>query len=465
MSDSTMKGQAMWGGRFTKRPDHLVELFNASVLFDARLALHDIKGSIAHATMLAKVGVLTEEEASIIVDGLAIVRAEIEDGKFVWQTSLEDVHMNIEHRLTALIGPVGGKLHTARSRNDQVALDMHLYVREELDMLDELLTEWMSTLLDVARRYDQVIIPGYTHLQRAQPVLLAHHLLAYFWMFSRDRERVRDARKRVDWSPLGAGALAGTTFPIDREDVAKQLDFHQLYENSMDAVSDRDYIVETLSIMAMIMMHLSRLSEELILFTSYEFGFIELDDAYTTGSSIMPQKKNPDIAELVRGKTGRVYGHLLGLLTTVKGLPLAYNKDLQEDKEGLFDAFDTVKPALVIFKAMIATMTVKTDVIEKAMRHDFSAATDLADYLAKKGLPFRQAHEVVGKIVRTCLDRQIALIDIDLATLKEHSEYFEQDALTCLFPRSVVGARNSRGGTSPVAVAQQIQYATAMLQD
>lgn len=465
MADSTSTGQAMWGGRFTKRPDELVQAFNASVHFDKRLALHDIKGSIAHVRMLACQGIIQHEEAQAIEDGLGMVRQEIEDGVFVWQESLEDVHMNIEHRLTELIGPVGGKLHTGRSRNDQVALDMHLYVRDELKDVKHLIEQFMKAIVDVATENIDVIIPGYTHLQRAQPVLLSHHLLAYFWMLERDAQRISDALSRVDRMPLGAGALAGTTFAIDRELVARDLSFTALYENSMDAVSDRDYLVETLAILSMVMMHLSRLSEEVILWTSTEFGFIELDDAFTTGSSIMPQKKNPDMAELIRGKTGRVYGHLMGLLTTVKGLPLAYNKDLQEDKEGLFDALDTVKPALILFKAMIETMTVRRAVIEEQVRTDFSAATDLADYLALKGMPFRQAHEIVGRIVRQCIDQNIPFTEISIETLKSHSPLFEKDVLPRLLPQVVVAMRSSRGGTAPSAVIQQLGLAKALLQE
>ncbi len=465
MADSTGKGQAMWGGRFTKQPHELVEAFNASVHFDKRLALYDIAGSLAHVRMLGKQGIIADEDAQTIENGLLAVRQAIESGEFVWQNSLEDVHMNIEHRLTELVGPVGGKLHTGRSRNDQVALDMHLFVRAELSEVKHHLEQLMQAIIESAKAHVDVIIPGYTHLQRAQPVLFAHHLLAYFWMLERDRQRVSDALRRVDMMPLGAGALAGTTFAIDRNYVAQELSFSQLYENSMDAVSDRDYIVESLSILSLIMMHLSRLSEEFILWTSSEFGFIELDDAFTTGSSIMPQKKNPDISELVRGKTGRVYGHLLGLLTTCKGLPLAYNKDLQEDKEGLFDALDTVKPALMLYKAMIETMSVRRDVIADRIREDFSAATDLADYLAKKGVPFRQAHEVVGNVVRFCIENNVPLTGISLEDLQTYSPLFESDVLPMLLPSSVVSARMSRGGTAPSSVIQQLGFAAALLQD
>ncbi len=464
MSDST-QGQAMWGGRFTKGPDELVQAFNASVRFDQRLAMHDIAGSIAHVHMLFAQGILQKEEVQAIEDGLNKVRQEIEEGIFVWQESLEDVHMNIEHRLTELIGAVGGKLHTGRSRNDQVALDMHLYVRDELHDVEHLVTQLMQVIITVSQDNIDVIIPGYTHLQRAQPVLLSHHLLAYFWMLERDQKRIRDALKRVDRMPLGAGALAGTTFAIDRELVMRELSFTALYENSMDAVSDRDYLVETLAILSMIMMHLSRLSEEFILWTTTEFGFIELDDAFTTGSSIMPQKKNPDMAELIRGKTGRVYGHLMGLLTTVKGLPLAYNKDLQEDKEGLFDALDTVKPALMLYKAMIETMTIRRDVIQEQVRADFSAATDLADYLAIKGMPFRQAHEIVGRIVRHCIDQNIPFTEVSIETLQQYSPLFEKDVLPRLLPESVVAMRSCRGGTAPSAVIQQLGLAKALLQE
>ncbi len=463
--EPTKAGQVMWGGRFTKPPHRLVAAFNASVHFDKRLALYDIAGSTAHARMLANQGIIDREDARKIIDGLAKVRDEVDAGEFVWKEELEDVHMNVEHRLTDLIGPVGGRLHTGRSRNDQVALDMHLYVREELRAISELTDKLQQVLLLCAEANIDVIIPGYTHLQRAQPVLFSHHLLAYFWMLERDKGRLDDALLRADMMPLGAGALAGTTFPIDRKQVADELGFAQIYENSMDAVSDRDYLIETLSALSIIMMHISRLSEELILWSSTEFSFVELDDAYTTGSSIMPQKKNPDVAELARGKTGRVYGHLQALLTTCKGLPLAYNKDLQEDKEGIFDAIDTVKIVLEVFGGMIETLQVRRDNVAVALEGDFSAATDMADYLVQKGVPFRQAHEIVGRIVRYCVDHQKPLVALDASELKAHSDYLDVDVLARLTPQAVVAARKSRGGTSLSAVREQLERAHKVIQD
>ncbi len=456
-------GNAMWGGRFDKAPHELVEAFNASVHFDQRLWPHDIEGSIAHARMLGAQGIISGEDALRIEGGLRQVRAEIEAGAFVWKRELEDVHMNIEHRLTDLIGPVGGRLHTGRSRNDQVALDMHLYARAEFGAVMGAAADLQAALVDMAEANMDVIIPGYTHMQRAQPVLLAHHMLAYFWMLERDKGRLADAMKRADVSPLGAGALAGTTFPVDREAVARQLGLSGLYENSMDAVSDRDYLIEGLAALSLVMVHVSRLAEELILWTSQEFSFVELDDAFTTGSSIMPQKKNPDVAELARGKAGRVFGHLQALLVTCKGLPLAYNKDLQEDKEGFFDAVDTVKLTLELFAAMLKTAKVRRDSVAAALHGDFSAATDMADYLVERGLPFRQAHEVVGRLVRYCLEKKQTLGDLSEPELKTFSELLDAAVLQRLSPSAVVGARTSRGGTAPAAVARQLEMARAML--
>lgn len=455
--------QAMWGGRFAKPPHELVEMFNASVHFDKRLAMHDIDGSIAHAHTLAGAAVLSQEETAQIVAGLESVRAEIVAGEFVWRLAYEDVHMNIEQRLTELIGPLGGKLHTGRSRNDQVALDMHLYARTELLDVQARLQALQQTLCDLAEAHLDVIIPGYTHLQRAQPVLLSHHLLAYFWMFERDRQRVRDARTRADWMPLGAAALAGSTFALDRARTAEELGFAQLYENSMDAVSDRDYLIESLSALSLIAMHLSRLAEEIILWNSHEFGWLDLDDAFATGSSIMPQKKNPDVAELTRGKAGRVFGHLMALLTTCKGLPLTYNKDMQEDKEGVFDAFDTVKMTLTLTAAMLSSLTFRRDTIAAALLGDYSAATDLADYLAGKGMPFRQAHEVVGRLVRHCLTERIPLTRITVVELQEFSPLFAEDSLARLTPEAVVTARVVRGGTAPKQVREQLARARTQL--
>ncbi len=455
--------EKLWGGRFTKTTDQLVEAFNASIQFDQRLYREDIRGSMAHAKMLGTVGILTKEEVDSIVTGLAAIRAEIDAGTFEFSVALEDIHMNIEKRLTDRIGSAGAKLHTARSRNDQVSLDMHLYMRREVGEIAVLLHDLLSAIMDVAEKNTDVILPGYTHLQRAQPVTLAHHLLTYCQMLTRDFRRLENVWTGADIMPLGAGALAGTTFPIDRRQVAAELNFGAVYDNSMDAVSDRDYLLDFLSFASVLMMHLSRLSEEVILWSSAEFGFIELDDAYSTGSSMMPQKKNPDVAELVRGKTGRVYGHLMGLLTTVKGLPLAYNKDLQEDKEGVFDAADTVKVALAVYRGMLTTMRVRRDRMLAAASGDFANATDLADYLVKKGLPFRQAHEVVGKAVRHAIDTKRLLADIPLNEYRVLSPLFEKDLLQAIKIDECVNARRSLGGTAPQEAKRQIEVLKLVL--
>ena len=436
----------LWGGRFSKNTNELVDAFNASIEFDKRLYHEDIRGSIAHATMLGRAGIIPVADAEEIVNGLKQILADIEAGDFSFEVSLEDIHMNIEARLTERIGSAGARLHTARSRNDQVALDMHMYMKREVVEIGELLLKFEQVLLTVAKEHEKTLMPGYTHLQRAQPITFAHHLLAYFNMLQRDFRRLQGVWAGADIMPLGAGAIAGTTFPIDRFDVARQLNFADVYANSMDAVSDRDYVLEFLSFASILMMHLSRLSEEVCLWSSTEFAFIELDDAFATGSSMMPQKKNPDIAELVRGKTGRVYGHLQALLVTVKGLPLTYNKDLQEDKEGLFDAIDTIKFSLAVYSDMIATMKVNVDKMEQAVSKDFSNATDLADYLVRKGLPFRQAHEVVGKCVAYAIKAGKFLPEITLAECKEFSELFEADLLETLKPENCVAARTSYGG-------------------
>ena len=436
----------LWGGRFSKNTNELVDAFNASIEFDKRLYHEDIRGSIAHATMLGRAGIIPVADAEEIVNGLKQILADIEAGDFSFEVSLEDIHMNIEARLTERIGSAGARLHTARSRNDQVALDMHMYMKREVVEIGELLLKFEQVLLTVAKEHEKTLMPGYTHLQRAQPITFAHHLLAYFNMLQRDFRRLQGVWAGADIMPLGAGAIAGTTFPIDRFDVASQLNFADVYANSMDAVSDRDYVLEFLSFASILMMHLSRLSEEVCLWSSTEFAFIELDDAFATGSSMMPQKKNPDIAELVRGKTGRVYGHLQALLVTVKGLPLTYNKDLQEDNEGLFDAIDTIKFSLAVYSDMIATMKVNVDKMEQAVSKDFSNATDLADYLVRKGLPFRQAHEVVGKCVAYAIKAGKFLPEITLAEYKEFSELFEADLLETLKPENCVAARTSYGG-------------------
>lgn len=447
----------LWGGRFSKNTNELVDAFNASIEFDKRLYHEDIRGSIAHARMLAKCGIIPAEDGEKIVAGLQDILKDIEAGNFAFEVALEDIHMNVEARLTERIGSAGARLHTARSRNDQVALDMHMYMKREVTEIAELLLNFEKALLSVAKEHEKTLMPGYTHLQRAQPITFAHHLLAYFNMLQRDFRRLMGVWDGADIMPLGAGAIAGTTFPIDRFYVAEQLNFGKVYGNSMDAVSDRDYVIEFLSFASMLMMHLSRLSEEFCLWSSTEFGFIELDDGFATGSSMMPQKKNPDIAELVRGKTGRVYGHLQAMLVTAKGLPLTYNKDLQEDKEGLFDAIDTIKFSLAVYRDMILTMTVNVDKMQQAVSKDFSNATDLADYLVRKGLPFRQAHEVVGKCVAYAILNGKFLPEISIDEYKEFSDLFEEDLLEALKPENCVAARKSYGG--PAFTENEKQFA------
>lgn len=436
----------LWGGRFSKNTNELVDAFNASIDFDKRLYHEDIRGSIAHAGMLAKCGIIPAEDGEKIIAGLKDILADIEAGNFHFDIALEDIHMNVEARLTERIGSAGARLHTARSRNDQVALDMHMYMKREVAEIAELLIKFEEALLTVAKKHERTLMPGYTHLQRAQPITFAHHMLAYFNMLQRDFRRLLGVWEGADMMPLGAGAIAGTTFPIDRFMVAEELNFGTVYPNSMDAVSDRDYIIEFLSFASTLMMHMSRLSEEICLWSSTEFGFVELDDAFATGSSMMPQKKNPDISELVRGKTGRVYGHLMAMLTTAKGLPLTYNKDLQEDKEGFFDAIDTVKFTLAVYRDMVLTMTVNVDKMAQAVSMDFSNATDLADYLVRKGLPFRQAHEVVGKCVAYAIQQGKFLPELSLEEYKQLSDLFESDLLLALKPEHCVEARKSYGG-------------------
>lgn len=446
----------LWGGRFTKETDAQVEAFTASIFFDQELYREDILGSLAHVTMLGRQGILPPEDVEAIKAGLKKVREKLERGEASFSVEHEDVHLNIEKLLIDEIGPVGGKLHTGRSRNDQVALDMRLYLRARVVELVRGLGNLQAALLDKAKAHPDAVMPGYTHLQRAQPILFAHHLLAYVAMFQRDVERLIDGWKRINVLPLGAGALAGTTFPIDRRYVAELLRFDDVAPNSLDAVSDRDFVVEFLAAAALAMAHLSRLCEELVLWTSAEFSFVELDDAFCTGSSIMPQKKNPDVAELVRGKTGRVYGHLVGLLTVLKGLPLAYNKDLQEDKEGMFDTVKTLQGALDLMAAIIATMKVNEARMAEAVRRDFSNATDLADYLVRKGLPFRQAHEVVGRTVLYCLQQGKVLLDLTLDEFRQFCDRIEADVYDALAIERVVAARNSLGGTAPEQVRWQI---------
>jgi argininosuccinate lyase len=454
----------LWGGRFTKETNKLVEKFTASISFDQKLAKEDIAGSLAHVQMLGECGIIPMEDAQKIKDGLLSIKKLVDDHKVEFSVEDEDIHMNIEKLLIEKIGPVGGKLHTGRSRNDQVATDMHLYLRTKTTEIIKLIEDVQQSLIEQAKEHVQTLIPGYTHLQRAQPVSFARHLMAYFWMFERDKERLIDSLKRINWLPLGSGALAGTTFPINRERVAELLGFETVYPNSMDAVSDRDFILEFLSIGSIIMTHISRLSEELVIWSSQEFQFVELDDSFCTGSSIMPQKKNPDVPELLRGKTGRAYGNLIGLLTVLKGLPLAYNKDLQEDKEGMFDTVETLEGSLMLLAPMIETMTVNKDVMRKAINNDFSNATDIADYLVRKGLPFRDAHEVIGKIVLYSIQSNKFLLDLSFEEYQGFSPLFEEDIYVVLAPEHVVGVRNSFGGTAPEQVEKQIKLAEEKLQ-
>ncbi len=449
----------LWGGRFQRTNDRLMEDFHSSISFDQRLYKYDITGSIAHAKMLAKAGVISERDAEQITAGLKEILADIEAGRAEFDVSAEDIHMNVEKLLIERIGDVGKKLHTARSRNDQVALDIRMFMKDELKQIGGLLTALRDTLLDLAEKHTETVMPGYTHLQRAQPITFAHHLLAYVQMFQRDIERLQDCYKRTDVMPLGSGALAGTTFPIDRSFTAKELGFAQISENTMDGVSDRDFAVEFCAAASLIMMHLSRFCEEIVLWSSAEYDFVELDDAYSTGSSIMPQKKNPDPAELIRGKTGRVYGDLITLLTMLKGLPMAYNKDMQEDKEALFDAVDTVKKCLMVFRPMIATMKVKSANMAEAARGGFTNATDLADYLVQKGIPFRRAHEIVGQAVLYCIQHNKALEELSLDEFKELDACIEEDVYQAISVEHCVRARKVPGGPAPEAVKQAIANA------
>ena len=455
--------EKLWGGRFSKTTDEMINEFQASIGFDRRMYREDIAGSIAHAAMLAKVGILSEEDRAAIEKGLKDILAQIEHGGFDFSVALEDIHMNIEKRLTDAIGDAGSRLHTARSRNDQVALDTHLFVRHAVvDVMAHIRT-LQQALTESAAQHRDVIMPGYTHLQRAQPILFSHHLMAYFGMLARDFERFQGVYARTDIMPLGAGALAGTTLPIDRQFVAQRLHFERIYTNSLDAVSDRDYILEFLSAASILMVHLSRLSEEIILWCSREFSFVELDDAHCTGSSMMPQKKNPDVSELVRGKTGRVVGHLMAMLMAVKGLPLAYNKDLQEDKEGLFDTIDTVKFSLAVYAQLIRGMKLREDVMRHAVEADYSNATDLADYLVRKGLPFRKAHAVAGQAVAQCIARGIYLADLPIADYQQLSPLFAEDIYDAISPETCVSCRNSYGGTSYEQAEMQLEAAKNLM--
>ncbi len=457
--------EKLWGGRFSKTTDEMINEFQASIGFDRRMYREDIAGSLAHAAMLAKVGILSEEDHAAIEKGLKDILAQIEHGDFDFSVALEDIHMNIEKRLTDAIGDAGSRLHTARSRNDQVALDTHLFVRHAVVDVMAHIRALQQALTESAAQHRDVIMPGYTHLQRAQPILFSHHLMAYFGMLARDFERFQGVYARTDIMPLGAGALAGTTLPIDRQFVAQRLHFERIYTNSLDAVSDRDYILEFLSAASILMVHLSRLSEEIILWCSREFSFVELDDAHCTGSSMMPQKKNPDVSELVRGKTGRVVGHLMAMLMAVKGLPLAYNKDLQEDKEGLFDAIDTVKFSLAVYAQLIRGMKLREDVMRHAVEADYSNATDLADYLVRKGLPFRKAHAVAGQAVAQCIAHGIFLADLPIADYQQLSPLFAEDIYDAIRPETCVACRNSYGGTSYEQAEMQLEAAKNLMME
>lgn len=445
----------MWGGRFTKAEEKNALDFNASISYDCRMYKEDIAGSKAHAKMLARHGIISEEDRVKITEGLSKIKKEIDDGKFPFSIELEDIHMNVEKRLTDDIGDAGARLHTARSRNDQCALDLHMYMKRQMGRLADKLIAVEEALLNAAEKYKDVILPGYTHMQRAQPVLFAHHMLCYFAMLERDFKRLEDCYEMADMSPIGACALAGTTYPTNPLEEAEDLHFSKVYGNSLDAVSDRDYLLQFLSFASICAMHLSRLSEEFIYWSTSEFQFIELDDGYSTGSSIMPQKKNPDMCELIRGKTGRIYGSLMGLLTVMKGLPLAYDKDMQEDKEGVFDAMDTLYFALDIYAGMINTMTVNGKHTREVLEHDFSNATDMADYLAKKGLPFRQAHAMVGNAVHYCIEHHKVLHDLTMEEFKSMSPLFEEDILEALKIENCVKNRESYGGTGPKSVERQ----------
>ena len=453
----------LWGGRFTKETDKLVYDFNASISFDKRFYAQDIRGSIAHVTMLAGQNILTEEERDQIIEGLEGIRRDVENGELLITEEYEDIHSFVEANLIDRIGDVGKKLHTGRSRNDQVALDMKLYTRDEILELDRLLKSLLETLLHMMKEHTETYMPGFTHLQKAQPVTLSHHLGAYFEMFKRDRSRMKDIYRRMNTCPLGAGALAGTTYPLDREYTASLLEFDGPTLNSMDSVADRDYLIELLSAMSTVMMHLSRFSEEVIIWNSNEYQFVELDDAFSTGSSIMPQKKNPDIAELVRGKTGRVYGALMSLLTTMKGIPLAYNKDMQEDKELAFDAMDTTKGCLALFTGMLATMKFRKDRMADSAKHGFTNATDAADYLVNHGVPFRDAHGIVGQLVLYCIEKGKALDDLALEEYKAISPVFEEDIYEAVSMKTCVEMRNTIGAPGKAAMDKVIAQEEAYL--
>ena len=447
----------LWGGRFTKEENQLVHNFNESLSFDQKFYHQDIEGSIAHVTMLAKQGVVSEDDKKAIIDGLKGILADLKSGKLVFTKEHEDIHSFVEANLTERIGEAGKRLHTGRSRNDQVALDMKLYCRDEIDEIDGLVKTLLEELLKIMKENLETWMPGFTHLQKAQPVTLAHHMGAYFEMFRRDRGRLHDIRKRMNYCPLGSGALAGTTYPLDREYTAQLLGFDGPTLNSMDSVSDRDYVIELLSALSTIAMHLSRFCEEIIIWNSNEYRFVEIDDAYSTGSSIMPQKKNPDIAELVRGKAGRVYGALMSILTVMKGIPLAYDKDMQEDKELTFDAIDTVKGSLALFTGMISTMTFNKNRMEDSAKNGFTNATDAADYLVNHGVPFRDAHGIVGQLVLMCIEKNCALDDLSLEEFKSISPVFEQDVYEAISMKTCVQKRVTIGAPGPDAMKQVIE--------
>lgn len=447
----------LWGGRFSKQTEKMVDDFNSSLRFDSRMYKQDILGSMAHAKMLGECGILTDNDSALIVKTLGEILSDIENGSVEFEIDAEDIHMNIEKILISRIGDVGKRLHTGRSRNDQVALDIRMILKEDVTSIKSMITHLVNGLLNIAEEHLETIMPGYTHLQRAQPITFAHHLMAYVQMFLRDHDRLTDCFKRMNIMPLGSGALAGTTYPLDRQAVARELGFDGITENSLDGVSDRDFVLELASCLSILMMHLSRFSEEIILWCSHEFSFIELDDAYSTGSSIMPQKKNPDIAELVRGKTGRVYGNLMALLTVMKGLPLAYNKDMQEDKEAIFDCVDTVKMCLPVFTKMIATMKVKRANMLSAAKGGFTNATDIADYLVKKGVPFRDSHEIIGNMVAWCIDHNKNIDALDLNTLQTFSDKFEGDVYEAVSLRTCVNERKLPGGPSVETVKKAIR--------
>ena len=455
----------LWGGRFTKETDQLVYDFNASIRFDRRLYAEDIRGSIAHVMMLARQNILTEAEKEDIIEGLEGILSDVENGKLPISEKYEDIHSFVEATLIERIGEPGKKLHTGRSRNDQVALDMKMYVRSEVRKLDDLLRDLLQVLLSTMEENLETYMPGFTHLQKAQPVTLAHHLGAYFEMFKRDHERLRDLEKRMNTCPLGSGALAGTTYPLDRQYTASLLGFDGPTLNSMDGVSDRDYLVELLSDLSLIMMHLSRFSEEVIIWNSNEYQFVEIDDAYSTGSSIMPQKKNPDIAELVRGKTGRVYGALNALLVSMKGIPLAYNKDMQEDKEWAFDAIDTARHCLTLFTGMLETMQYHKDRMEESARHGFTNATDVADYLVNHGVAFRDAHGIVGQLVLLCIEKNIALDDLPLEEYRKISDVFEEDIYEAISLKTCVNRRVTTGAPGKEAMEQVLEIYRTYLEE